>query len=142
MFVFLSDDGFSADFTCFLPRLFHISHFHPENSLFSVWISSAWMADPLDVYGPSSQTLTFVDGDLEPSLLHGATQDSTYDFDHDFTLPSQSQQSQSQSALSAQGHHPGTRPFFHDDGGSGRGELTFQDEDETPVENLPRHACR
>jgi hypothetical protein len=54
------------------------------------------MSEALDAYGPSSQTLTFLDPDDGggSSLLHGATQDSQYDFDHDFTLPSQTQHSQ------------------------------------------------
>lgn len=54
------------------------------------------MSEALDAYGPSSQTLTFLDPDEGggSSLLHGATQDSQYDFDHDFTLPSQTQHSQ------------------------------------------------
>ena len=49
----------------------------------------------VDAYGPSSQTLTFLDTELQENDLLGAdTQGSEFDFT-DFTLPSQTQ-SQSQ----------------------------------------------
>lgn len=43
----------------------------------------------VDAYGPSSQTLTFLDTE-EPDLLGADTQGSEFDFT-DFTLPSQTQ---------------------------------------------------
>ena len=43
----------------------------------------------VDAYGPSSQTLTFLDTD-ETDLLGADTQGSEYEF-NDFTLPSQTQ---------------------------------------------------
>ncbi len=60
------------------------------------------MSDALDAYGPSSQTLTFLDTDVA-SLLHGPTQDSQFDYEHEFTLPSQTQHSQTHDALKS-GH--------------------------------------
>lgn len=49
----------------------------------------------VEAYGPSSQTLTFLDTE-EAELLGADTQGSEYDFT-DFTLPSQTQgQTQSQ----------------------------------------------
>lgn len=55
----------------------------------------------VEAYGPSSQTLTFLDIE-ETELLGADTQGSEYDFT-DFTLPSQTQtQGQSQSQLDNQ----------------------------------------
>ena len=58
----------------------------------------------VEAYGPSSQTLTFLDVE-EAELLGADTQGSEYDFT-DFTLPSQTQtqpgQGQSQSQLDEQ----------------------------------------
>ena len=48
----------------------------------------------VDAYGPSSQTLTFLDTE-ETDLLGADTQGSEFDF-HDFTLPSLPSQSQTQ----------------------------------------------
>lgn len=48
----------------------------------------------VDAYGPSSQTLTFLDTE-ESDLIGADTQGSQYDFT-DFTLPSQSQTQTSQ----------------------------------------------
>jgi hypothetical protein len=48
----------------------------------------------VDAYGPSSQTLTFLDTE-ETDLIGGDTQGSEFDFT-DFTLPSQSQTQASQ----------------------------------------------
>lgn len=48
----------------------------------------------VDAYGPSSQTLTFLDTE-EGDLLGADTQGSDFDFT-DFTLPSQSQTQASQ----------------------------------------------
>ena len=46
----------------------------------------------VDAYGPSSQTLTFLDTE-ESDLIGGDTQGSEFDFT-DFTVPSQTQASQ------------------------------------------------
>ena len=54
----------------------------------------------VDAYGPSSQTLTFLD--TEPDLLGADTQGSEFDFT-DFTLPSQTQ-SQTQASHVDSGH--------------------------------------
>lgn len=55
----------------------------------------------VEAYGPSSQTLTFLDTE-EAELLGADTQGSEYDFT-DFTLPSQTQtQGQTQSQLDNQ----------------------------------------
>lgn len=55
----------------------------------------------VEAYGPSSQTLTFLDTE-ETELLGADTQGSEYDFT-DFTLPSQTQtQGQTQSQLDHQ----------------------------------------
>lgn len=55
----------------------------------------------VEAYGPSSQTLTFLDTE-ETELLGADTQGSEYDFT-DFTLPSQTQtQGQTQSQLDNQ----------------------------------------
>lgn len=55
----------------------------------------------VEAYGPSSQTLTFLDTE-EAELLGADTQGSEYDFT-DFTLPSQTQtQGQTQSQLDGQ----------------------------------------
>ena len=48
----------------------------------------------VDAYGPSSQTLTFLDTE-EGELLGADTQGSEFDF-NDFTIPSQSQTQASQ----------------------------------------------
>lgn len=53
----------------------------------------------VEAYGPSSQTLTFLDTE-ETELLGADTQGSEYDFT-DFTLPSQTQ-GQTQSQLDSQ----------------------------------------
>ena len=46
-----------------------------------------------EAYGPgSNEALTFVETAEDDGLLHGATQDSTYDFDNQFSLPTQSSQ--------------------------------------------------
>ena len=44
----------------------------------------------IDAYGPSSQTLTFLDPEEEADLLGADTQGSEYEYT-DFTLPSQTQ---------------------------------------------------
>lgn len=58
----------------------------------------------VEAYGPSSQTLTFLDTE-ETELLGADTQGSEFDFT-DFTLPSQTQtQGQTQSQLDSQVRH-------------------------------------
>lgn len=51
------------------------------------------MSMSVDAYGPSSQTLTFLDTEEASDLLGADTQGSEFDFT-DFTLPSQTQASQ------------------------------------------------
>jgi len=55
----------------------------------------------VDTYGPSSQSLTFLDTDEGAELIGADTQGSEFDF-KDFTLPSQSQTQASQLDI---GHH-------------------------------------
>ncbi|KAL3998575.1 hypothetical protein ACH3XW_15610 [Acanthocheilonema viteae] len=86
------------------------------------------MVDALeDEYGSPSLSLNFVDTpDGDSSLLHGATQDSQFEFDQQFTLPSQG--------------WTGTLPEV---GADPSQELVFVDEEEFPVPGqLPAHACR
>ncbi|CAG9539703.1 unnamed protein product, partial [Cercopithifilaria johnstoni] len=86
------------------------------------------MVDSLeDEYGTPSLSLNFVDTpDGDSSLLHGATQDSQFEFDQQFTLPSQG--------------WAGTLPEV---GADPSQELVFVDEEEFPVPGqLPAHACR
>lgn len=47
----------------------------------------------VDAYGPSSQTLTFLDTEDVADILGADTQGSEFDFT-DFTLPSQTQHTQ------------------------------------------------
>lgn len=54
----------------------------------------------VDAYGPSSQTLTFLDTE-EADLIGADTQGSEFDFT-DFTLPSQTQASQHDGTQSQQ----------------------------------------
>jgi hypothetical protein len=56
----------------------------------------------VDTYGPSSQSLTFLDTDEGAELIGADTQGSEFDF-KDFTVPSQSQTQASQLDI---GHHP------------------------------------
>ncbi|VDK63463.1 unnamed protein product [Onchocerca ochengi] len=86
------------------------------------------MVDSLeDEYGTPSLSLNFVDTpDGDSSLLHGATQDSQFEFDQQFTLPSQG--------------WAGTLPEV---GADPSQDLVFVDEEEFPVlGQLPAHACR
>lgn len=57
----------------------------------------------VDTYGPSSQSLTFLDTDEAADLIGADTQGSEFDF-KDFTVPSQSQTQASQLDVVA-GHH-------------------------------------
>lgn len=86
------------------------------------------MTDFDDIYGPGGgDTLTFVETGEDDHLLHGATQDSTYDFDHHFSLPTQSSQPIN-----------GILPPDVDNS-----DLQFHEEEEYSVTTkLPEHACR
>ncbi|KJH51571.1 hypothetical protein DICVIV_02204 [Dictyocaulus viviparus] len=84
-----------------------------------------------DVYGGGvGETLTFVETVDDDGLLHGGTQDSTFAFDHHFSIPTQSSQ------------------IIHSNltgGVENNADLTFHDveDDEQPqVEKLPEHSCR
>jgi hypothetical protein len=57
----------------------------------------------VDTYGPSSQSLTFLDTDEAADLIGADTQGSDFDF-KDFTLPSQSQTQASQLDTVGAGH--------------------------------------
>jgi len=103
----------------------------------------------VDAYGPSSQTLTFLD--TETDLLGADTQGSEFDFT-DFTLPSQTQ-SQTQASHVDSGHSQSQSGVV--DGGlvngldgvtaaaQGISELTFEEdeEDQFYMKDLPKHAC-
>ncbi|XP_059487209.1 regulator of nonsense transcripts 1 [Neocloeon triangulifer] len=106
----------------------------------------------VDTYGPSSQTLTFLDTDEGADLIGADTQGSEFDF-KDFTLPSQSQTQASQLDI---GHHsilPGQVNGLILENGTDRdvvavtsalGELQFEEEEEEAYYNrdLPDFACR
>ncbi|VDK45025.1 unnamed protein product [Anisakis simplex] len=79
-------------------------------------------------YGAGSLSLNFVEtGDEDASLLHGATQDSQFEFDQHFTLPSGGWGA----TLTEVPGEPSTQ------------ELTFlEEEDIQPSQSLPAHACR
>ncbi|PAV62506.1 hypothetical protein WR25_00136 [Diploscapter pachys] len=80
-----------------------------------------------DLYADGEQqTLTFVDSDAEDDARGAATQDSAYDFDQHFSMPSQASQP---NAIASEMDN--------------ESELEFHDEDELPEEDaLPQHACR
>lgn len=101
----------------------------------------------VDAYGPSSQTLTFLDTE-ETDLIGGDTQGSEFDFT-DFTLPSQSQtqasqldgvsqiQVNSKQSLEASNLNHVSQKLH---------ELQFEEEEEDGNEffnkELPPHACK
>ncbi|TKR93806.1 hypothetical protein L596_008196 [Steinernema carpocapsae] len=87
------------------------------------------MSDGLeDIYGPSS-TMTFVDTaeDDDGMLAGGLTQDSQFEVDQGFTLPSQSQSDHINGTLT---DSVGTELEYH------------PDDEEIDMYNLPAHACR
>lgn len=100
----------------------------------------------VDAYGPSSQTLTFLDTE-EADLIGGDTQGSEFDFT-DFTLPSQSQTQASQldgvNQIQVNGKQADSSNLnlvsqkLH--------ELQFEEEEEDGNEffnkELPPHACK
>ncbi|XP_034738053.1 regulator of nonsense transcripts 1-like [Etheostoma cragini] len=102
----------------------------------------------VEAYGPSSQTLTFLDTE-EAELLGADTQGSEYDFT-DFTLPSQTQtQGQTQSQLDSQVNGPdeGLHNGGVDDSVAKTSqllaELNFEEDEEDTyyTKDLPVHAC-
>ncbi|CAK8678226.1 unnamed protein product [Clavelina lepadiformis] len=114
----------------------------------------------VDAYGPSSQTLTFLDAEDSDLLAAGGdTQASEYEFT-DFTVPSQTQtQTQTQHSQASQvevGDHSQTQDGPGEDavGGlqesihvatQGVADLCFEeeeDEDGFYTKDLPEHACR
>lgn len=108
----------------------------------------------VDAYGPSSQTLTFLDTEegTDLGLLGADTQGSDFDFT-DFTLPSQTQTSQIDHG---KGHITRSQldgPEMTTHNGierdvitttQGLGELTFEEdeEDQYYTKDLPDHACK
>lgn len=107
------------------------------------------MSMSVDAYGPSSQTLTFLDTEEASDLLGADTQGSEFDFT-DFTLPSQTQASQAdggQTQGSRGGQLPGevrTNGLEVAAAGQALGELTFEEdeEDQYYAKDLPEHACK
>uniref|UniRef100_A0A4W6F510 ATP-dependent helicase RENT1 n=1 Tax=Lates calcarifer TaxID=8187 RepID=A0A4W6F510_LATCA len=100
----------------------------------------------VEAYGPSSQTLTFLDTE-EAELLGADTQGSEYDFT-DFTLPSQTQtQGQTQSQLDSQVNGPDGVLQNGDDpvvkASQLLAELNFEEDEEDTyyTKDLPVHAC-
>ncbi|XP_066596028.1 regulator of nonsense transcripts 1 [Prorops nasuta] len=106
----------------------------------------------VDAYGPSSQTLTFLDTE-ETDLIGADTQGSEFDFT-DFTLPSPSQTQASQhDAAQSQPNQPiqinGTGVSSSLDlkitgAAQSLAELQFEEEEEEAYYNrdLPEHACK
>lgn len=114
------------------------------------------MSMSVDAYGPSSQTLTFLDTEEATDLLGADTQGSEFDFT-DFTLPSQTQASQvdgaqTQGGGSRGGQLPGPNSEVSLGNGldavtaAGQvlGELTFEEDEEDQYysKDLPDHACK
>lgn len=105
----------------------------------------------VDAYGPSSQTLTFLDTE-DADLIGADTQGSEFDFT-DFTLPSQSQTQASQLDV---GHSQSTQNQLNGDIGENGldaditatakalGELQFEEEEDEAYYNkdLPEFACK
>jgi regulator of nonsense transcripts 1 len=105
----------------------------------------------VDAYGPSSQTLTFLDTE-EADLIGADTQGSEFDFT-DFTLPSQSQTQTSQlDAGQSQTTHNQINGEVGENGldaditatTKALGELQFEEEDDEAYYNkdLPEYACK
>uniref|UniRef100_A0AAZ3SVY7 Upf1 domain-containing protein n=1 Tax=Oncorhynchus tshawytscha TaxID=74940 RepID=A0AAZ3SVY7_ONCTS len=99
----------------------------------------------VEAYGPSSQTLTFLDTE-EAELLGADTQGSEYEFT-DFTLPSQTQTGQTQSQLENQVNGPDGVQQNGDDpvvkASQLLAELNFEEDEEDSyyTKDLPVHAC-
>ncbi|PVD19247.1 hypothetical protein C0Q70_19733 [Pomacea canaliculata] len=105
----------------------------------------------VDTYGPSSQTLTFLETEDGTDLLGADTQGSEFEFT-DFTLPSQtqSQTQASQIELQSQSQINGPDQLVHNGIdlsikaiNQGMGELNFEEEEEDQfyMKDLPKHAC-
>uniref|UniRef100_A0AAZ3S5P4 Upf1 domain-containing protein n=1 Tax=Oncorhynchus tshawytscha TaxID=74940 RepID=A0AAZ3S5P4_ONCTS len=99
----------------------------------------------VEAYGPSSQTLTFLDTE-EADLLGADTQGSEYEFT-DFTLPSQTQTGQTQSQLDNQVNGPDGVLQNGEDSvvktSQLLAELNFEEDEEDTyyTKDLPVHAC-
>ncbi|XP_005184359.1 regulator of nonsense transcripts 1 homolog [Musca domestica] len=105
----------------------------------------------VDAYGPSSQTLTFLDTE-ENDLIGGGTQASDFDY-RDLTLASQTQASQLECGLGAGSGGISSQTFGRKldlqtklGTTNGSTDLQFEEEDEDnalcPVDVLPQHACK
>ncbi|KAG7267922.1 LOW QUALITY PROTEIN: hypothetical protein CRUP_006672 [Coryphaenoides rupestris] len=101
----------------------------------------------VEAYGPSSQTLTFLDDAEETEWLGADTQGSQYEFT-EFTLPSQSQsQSQTQNQQEPQVNGPDGVLQNGEDPAAKAGqllaELNFEEDEEDAyyTKDLPTHAC-
>ncbi|XP_055910009.1 regulator of nonsense transcripts 1 homolog [Eupeodes corollae] len=103
----------------------------------------------VDTYGPSSQTLTFLDTE-DNDLIGADTQASDFDF-RDFTIPSQSQTQSSQLdpiATTSQSNAFGRKLEIHSKLPgitNGMAALQFEEDDEDgalAVRELPPHACK
>ncbi|UYV80578.1 UPF1 [Cordylochernes scorpioides] len=106
----------------------------------------------VDAYGPSSQTLTFLDTEEGADLLGADTQGSDFDFT-DFTLPSQTQASQLEHTQSQNSRTVLNGSDLTLQNGldrdvatatQGLSELTFEEdeEDQYYTKDLPEHACK
>ncbi|XP_029498168.1 regulator of nonsense transcripts 1-like [Oncorhynchus nerka] len=99
----------------------------------------------VEAYGPSSQTLTFLDTE-DADLLGADTQGSEYEFT-DFTLPSQTQTGQTQSQLDNQVNGPDGVLQNGEDSvvktSQLLAELNFEEDEEDTyyTKDLPVHAC-
>lgn len=103
----------------------------------------------VDTYGPSSQTLTFLDTE-EADLIGADTQGSEFDF-VDFTLPSQTQSQTQASQLDPGQSQPNDIEKPLQNGldaninaiNQGVGELQFEEEEEEQfyMKDLPKYAC-
>ncbi|GFO35773.1 regulator of nonsense transcripts 1 [Plakobranchus ocellatus] len=106
----------------------------------------------VDAYGPSSQTLTFLEPE-ETDLLGADTQGSEYEFT-DFTLPSQTQSQTQLSHIDTSASQSQVNGIDHGNENGivdvkvatitqGVGELNFEEEPEESfcMKDLPKHAC-
>jgi len=83
-------------------------------------------------YGPSSQTLTFLDPEENGSLDIGVDSQGE-DYQYPFTMPSQSQQSQLEDSLRSKLTIHESIEEGRELGGPGDRELQFEDEEDEPV---------
>ncbi|XP_035667154.1 regulator of nonsense transcripts 1-like isoform X1 [Branchiostoma floridae] len=108
----------------------------------------------VEAYGPSSQSLTFLETEENDLLMGADTQGTEFDFT-DFTLPSQTQTQSQASQLEHQNLHSqvngqdGSLQNGLDDGigaaTQAMGELNFEEEEEEDTyytKDLPNHACK